>query len=74
MRRRPEARTLGPSAAPSTDAPDMRAMVQDRYGSTDVLRHAQIARPEATDNEVLVQVHAAGLDRGTWHLMTGKPT
>jgi NADPH:quinone reductase-like Zn-dependent oxidoreductase len=51
----------------------MRAIVQDRYGNTDVLRHAQVARPEATDNEVLVQVHAAGLDRGTWHLMTGTP-
>jgi NADPH:quinone reductase-like Zn-dependent oxidoreductase len=33
----------------------------------------QIARPEAGAGEVLVRVHAAGLDRGTWHLMTGKP-
>ena len=30
-------------------------------------------RPAIGDNEVLVRVHAAGLDRGTWHLMTGKP-
>ena len=52
---------------------DMRAVVQDRYGAVDVLRLTRIARPEAADNEVLVQVHAAGLDRGTWHLMTGKP-
>ena len=29
--------------------------------------------PRRPDNEVLVRVHAAGLDRGTWHLMTGKP-
>jgi NADPH:quinone reductase-like Zn-dependent oxidoreductase len=51
----------------------MRAIVQDRYGSVDVLRHGQIARPEVRANEVLIRVHAAGLDRGTWHLMTGKP-
>ena len=38
-----------------------------------MLRSAQIERPEIADNEVLVRVHAAGLDRGTWHLMTGTP-
>ena len=51
----------------------MRAIVQDTYGSADVLRVGRIARPEAADNQVLIRVHAAGLDRGTWHLMTGKP-
>lgn len=51
----------------------MRAVVQDRYGAVDVLRHERIARPDIGDQEVLVRVHAAGLDRGTWHLMTGKP-
>jgi len=51
----------------------MQAIVHDAYGSADVLRLARIARPEVGDNEVLLRVHAAGLDRGTWHLMTGKP-
>lgn len=51
----------------------MRAVVQDRYGSTDTLSLATIARPEPGEGEVLVRVRAAGLDRGTWHLMTGKP-
>jgi NADPH:quinone reductase-like Zn-dependent oxidoreductase len=51
----------------------MRAVVQDRYGSSEVLRPAERARPEIRDHEVLVRVHAAGLDRGTEHLMTGKP-
>ena len=51
----------------------MRAVVQDAYGDAGVLRHERIARPEVADDEVLVRVHAAGLDRGTWHLMTGKP-
>jgi NADPH:quinone reductase-like Zn-dependent oxidoreductase len=51
----------------------MRAVVQDRYGSTDTFSLATIARPEPGEGEVLVRVRAAGLDRGTWHLMTGKP-
>ena len=51
----------------------MQAVVQDRYGDADVLRLAHIARPAVRDHEVLVQVAAAGLDRGTWHLMTGQP-
>ncbi|HEY0000510.1 MAG TPA: NAD(P)-dependent alcohol dehydrogenase [Actinoplanes sp.] len=51
----------------------MRAIVQDRYGSADMLRLARIARPEPAADEVLLRVHAAGLDRGTWHLMTGRP-
>jgi NADPH:quinone reductase-like Zn-dependent oxidoreductase len=51
----------------------MSAIVQDRYGDAGVLRHERIALPGVAANEVLVRVHAAGLDRGTWHLMTGKP-
>ena len=51
----------------------MRAVVQDTYGTADVLRLAQIDRPEVAANEVLVSVLAAGLDRGTEHLLTGKP-
>ena len=51
----------------------MRAIVQDRYGSADVLRIAEIGRPEIADDEVLVRVQAAGLDRGTWHVMAGQP-
>jgi NADPH:quinone reductase-like Zn-dependent oxidoreductase len=51
----------------------MRAVVRDRYGSADVLRVAQVPVPAIADREVLVRVRAAGLDRGTWHLMTGKP-
>jgi NADPH:quinone reductase-like Zn-dependent oxidoreductase len=51
----------------------MRAVVQDRYGSSEVLRLARVARPVLGDNQVLLHVNAAGLDRGTEHLMTGKP-
>ena len=56
-----------------TAAGSMRAIVQDGYGPAGVLRLARVARPEIADSEVLLRVHAAGLDRGTWHLMTGRP-
>jgi NADPH:quinone reductase-like Zn-dependent oxidoreductase len=51
----------------------MLAIVQDRYGTADRLTQARVARPEIADDEVLVRVHAAGLDRGTWHMMAGQP-
>ncbi len=51
----------------------MRAIVQDSYGTADVLRIEEIERPSIAAHEVLVKVHAAGLDRGTWHLLTGQP-
>ena len=51
----------------------MQAIVQDRYGSADVLELADIDQPVPTDNEVLIQVQAAGLHRGDWHVMTGLP-
>ena len=58
---------------PTSDDATMRAVVQDRYGSSEVLRLDRIARPEIADKEVLVRVRAAGLDRGTWHVMTARP-
>jgi len=51
----------------------MRAIVQDAYGSADVLRLAEIDKPDTAPNELLVKVRAAGMDRGTWHSMTGRP-
>ena len=51
----------------------MKAIVQDRYGSSDQLRLAEVPDPVAGPGEVLVRVGAAGVDRGTWHAMTGRP-
>jgi NADPH:quinone reductase-like Zn-dependent oxidoreductase len=51
----------------------MQAIVQSSYGSATVLELATIDTPSISDRDVLVRVHAAGLDRGTWHLMAGKP-
>jgi len=66
-----QAATIGISQAAT--GVTMHAILQDSYGSAEVLRSARITRPEIADHEVLLRVHAAGLDRGTWHLMTGTP-
>jgi NADPH:quinone reductase-like Zn-dependent oxidoreductase len=51
----------------------MNAVVQDTYGSPEVLELREIDKPVVGDDEVLVQVRAAGVDPGVWHLMTGRP-
>src|SRR5438552_4749284 len=51
----------------------MKAIVQDRYGSPDVLEPREIDRPVNRDDEVLVRVHAAGVDQGVWHEVAGLP-
>jgi NADPH:quinone reductase-like Zn-dependent oxidoreductase len=51
----------------------MRAVVQDGYGTADVLRAERVAQPTIRAHEVRVRAHAAGLNRGTWHVMSGTP-
>src|SRR3954449_1281979 len=61
--------------APDTGGQTMKAVVQDRYSPApeDLFRVARIDRPTIGDGEVLVRVHAASVDRGTWHIMAGLP-
>ena len=80
----------GQATLPLTAENTMAAIVQDGYGSADVLHLGRIPRPEIGGHEVLLRVHAAGnpslsrlrraltpaaagLDRGQWHLTTGRP-
>jgi NADPH:quinone reductase-like Zn-dependent oxidoreductase len=51
----------------------MKAIVRDTYGPPDVLELRDIDIPELADDEVLVRVHAAGVGRDVWHVMTGLP-
>lgn len=51
----------------------MKAIVQQRYGSADVLALRDIQAPVPGRGEVLVRVRAAGVHAGDWHLMTGTP-
>lgn len=64
------ARTTGIESGTSAD---MRAVVQREYGDADALSVERLPRPEPADDEVLIGVRAAGVDRGTVHLMTGLP-
>jgi NADPH:quinone reductase-like Zn-dependent oxidoreductase len=51
----------------------MKAIVQDRYGSTGMLQLRDVDRPEPGEQEVLVRVHAASVNAYDWHLMRGDP-
>lgn len=51
----------------------MRAVTQQQYGGTEQLSLTDIADPTPGPRDVLVRVRAAGVDRGTWHLMAGLP-
>jgi NADPH:quinone reductase-like Zn-dependent oxidoreductase len=51
----------------------MKAIVQVRYGSTDVLQLKDIDKPVPRDDEVLIRVYAAGVNIGDWHLLRGVP-
>lgn len=66
----------GPAAPPAAPGVlKMQAIIADRYGSEPqaVLRIAEVDRPTVGADEVLVRVHAASVDRGTWHIMAGLP-
>lgn len=64
-----------PSAVPVEDFARLRmtAVVQDRYGTTAVLANRAVARPETAGNQILVRVHAAGVNIADWAVMSGLP-
>ncbi len=51
----------------------MKALVQDRYGSSDVLELREVGKPVPAEHEVLVRVHAASVNARDWHFMRGDP-
>jgi NADPH:quinone reductase-like Zn-dependent oxidoreductase len=72
-----KAAPLAPPTQPTPATADMTmtAIAQNEYGtaSEDALRLAEVARPAIGDDEILVRVRAASVDRGTWHIMAGLP-
>src|SRR3989441_2435248 len=62
----------GPAAA-RPGATTMKAVVQDTYGTSEVLELQDIAKPEMGDGDVLVRVRAAGVNPGDWAIMGGLP-
>src|SRR3979411_3513067 len=51
----------------------MKAIVQDRYGSSEVLELRDIDKPEIGADQVLLRVRAAALNPGDWAIMNGLP-
>ncbi len=66
---------MSKAAEPATRPTTMQAIVQDRYGldPSQIVRPEHVPRPAIKKDEVLVRIRAAGVDRGTWHLMAGLP-
>jgi NADPH:quinone reductase-like Zn-dependent oxidoreductase len=51
----------------------MKAVVQDRFGTPEVLKLADTEMPEVGAGDVLVRVHAAALNPADWHILRGDP-
>src|SRR5512132_1019619 len=68
-------RSGGPLPEPAEPAEEeaMKAIVQDSYGTADVLELEDIDKPMAGSGDVLIRVHAASAFIGDWHVMTGLP-
>lgn len=64
-----------PAAVTTAPAPTMTAIVHQEYGTDPerVLGFGQVSQPSICEGEVLVRVHTASVDRGTWHIMAGLP-
>ncbi len=69
------ARPAAQGAGSKPFADQMIAVVHDHYGTdpAKVLRTTTVPRPTPTPGQVRVKVHAASVDRGTWHIMPGLP-
>jgi NADPH:quinone reductase-like Zn-dependent oxidoreductase len=51
----------------------MKAVLRERYGGPDVLELRELETPEPADDEVLVRVRAASVNRADWYSLTGLP-
>src|SRR2546421_10827694 len=51
----------------------MKAIVNYKYGSPDVLRLEEVEKPTPADDELLIKVHAVSVNRSDWEGLTGKP-
>jgi NADPH:quinone reductase-like Zn-dependent oxidoreductase len=62
-----------PPAPLAAGATPMKAAVRRCYGSPEVVRYEDIAKPTPKDDEVLVRVHAASVNPLDWHYVEGTP-
>jgi NADPH:quinone reductase-like Zn-dependent oxidoreductase len=52
---------------------DIKAIVQNRYGTPDVLRLVEVKKPTPGPSDVLIRVHAASVNGSDWEKLRGKP-
>src|SRR5579859_2626868 len=65
--------TLKMTAAKQLGGILMKAMVNTQYGSPDVLKIQDVAKPTPQNNEVLIKIHAVSINAADLHLLSGKP-
>ena len=63
----------GGAPPPPKGATLMKAVVYRCYGSPDVVRYEEVAKPTPADTELLVKVHVASVNPLDWHYMQGTP-
>jgi NADPH:quinone reductase-like Zn-dependent oxidoreductase len=51
----------------------MKAVVITKYGSPDVFQVKEVEKPAPQNNEILVEVHAASVNKADWYIMKGEP-
>jgi len=51
----------------------MKAVICTRYGSPDVLRLGEAAKPAPLEDEALVKIHASSINSRDWRLMRARP-
>src|SRR5688572_22983620 len=61
------------STAAPLEGAAMKAIVQERFGSPDVLQFVDTDQPDIGSDDVLVRVHAAAVNPYDWHIMRGEP-
>lgn len=66
-------RSTGDEKPARKDRPQMRAIVQDRYGTPEVLEIRQVAIPDPAPDQVLIQIVASSVNAADWHKSTGTP-